>query len=108
MFGGMVYYQRFCIAIAIVKYSLGCTIIEMATGQLPWTSRPDTGPKSGYPLMLHIANSDKIPFIPNWLPDECIDLIHLCLNRKPLQRKTAQQLISHKFFQLQNFGIFIS
>lgn len=86
-------------------WSLGCTIIEMATGQLPWTAKQDSGPKSGYPLMLHIANSDAIPYIPSWLPDECIDLIQLCLQRQSLLRPTAQDLINNKFFQLESFSM---
>ena len=72
----------------------------MATGQLPWTGREDVGPKSGYPLMLHIANSDATPSIPSWLPAECIQLTELCVQRKPSYRPTAQFLTMHKFFQL--------
>ena len=86
-------------------HSLGCTIIEMATGQLPWTSRYDTGPKSGYPLMLHVANSESIPHIPTWLPLECQDLVGLCLQRKPSDRQTASELTMHSFFRLQSFDL---
>ena len=86
-------------------WSLGCTIIEMATGQLPWTAKHDSGATSGYPLMLHIANSDDIPYIPTWLPDECIELIKSCLQRPPSKRSTAQELINCRFFQLENFSM---
>ena len=85
--------------------SLGCTIIEMATGQLPWTSRYDDGPKNGYPLMLHVANSNAAPYIPTGLPSECQDLIGLCLRRKPSARMTAQKLTTHKFFSVKDFKL---
>ena len=77
----------------------------MATGQLPWTARQDAGPKSGYPLMLHVANSDATPYVPTWLPPECQDLLGLCLQRKPTERKTAQELIMHRFFCIEGFEL---
>ncbi len=86
--------------------SLGCTIIEMSSGCLPWTLNQDSCPKSGGPLMLHIANSNQAPHIPQWLPPECIELIELCLQRKPSKRPSAQELISNRFFELQSFGMF--
>lgn len=94
-------------SLAADVWSLGCTIIEMATGQLPWTAKQDSGPKSGYALMLHIANSDDIPYIPTWLPDECMQLIKSCLQRLPSKRSTAQELINCGFFQLENFSMLI-
>ena len=65
-------------------WSLGCTLIEMASGQHPW-------PKvKNYPqLVLEIVNK-RTPPIPDGLSPECVDFISQCLQhdvRKRLRPK---------------------
>ncbi|KAL8098662.1 hypothetical protein AgCh_031432 [Apium graveolens] len=73
-------------------WSLGCTIIEMATGSNPW-------PALDHPLSaIHkIAFSGELPEFPNHLSENARDFLSKCLKRNPKERWTAKQLLSHEF-----------
>ena len=54
-------------------WSLGCTIIEMATGKPPLSKvNPTTA-------MLHIVDNKQGPLIPEFLSDDSKDFIKRCL-----------------------------
>ncbi|KAK6135236.1 hypothetical protein DH2020_031008 [Rehmannia glutinosa] len=76
---------------AIDIWSLGCTIIEMATSKPPWSQY------EGIAAMFKIGNSKERPAIPDHLSDEGKDFVMLCLQRNPLHRPTAAQLLEHPF-----------
>lgn len=107
-------------------WSLGCTILEMATSKPPWsqyegvrnTSLQDnlvsmTLPSNGIQNLISfscdqqvaaifkIGNSKDMPEIPNHLSNEAKDFIKLCLHRDPALRPSAMQLLDHQFLRDQ-------
>ncbi|KAG0489379.1 hypothetical protein HPP92_008190 [Vanilla planifolia] len=77
-------------------WSLGCTVVEMATGKSAWPEITD--PLS---VIHHIGFSSAVPVIPAWLSEEGKDFILKCLQRDPKQRWTAEQLLCHPFVAVQ-------
>ena len=74
-------------------WSVGCTMIEMACGQPPW---------SGMTVMVamyKIAETDAMPDIPRHLSASCTEFIKLCLERDPKKRPNAVTLLKHPFMQ---------
>jgi len=74
-------------------WSLGCTVIEMATGTPPWAHEIS----NHISAMLRIAHGDGIPQFPPHFSKEGLDFLRLCLQRDPTKRSTAQQLLTHPF-----------
>ncbi|CAJ1937813.1 unnamed protein product [Sphenostylis stenocarpa] len=77
-------------------WSLGCTIIEMATSKPPWNQY------EGVAAIFKIGNSKDMPEIPEHLSNDAKNFIKLCLQRDPLARPTAQKLLDHPFIQDQS------
>lgn len=77
-------------------WSLGCTVIEMATGRPPWgdnlisTSNPIAA-------MFKIARGDEVPQFPVHFSHEGFDFLRRCLVRDPNKRPTAHELLNHPF-----------
>ncbi|KAJ4756605.1 Mitogen activated protein kinase kinase kinase [Rhynchospora pubera] len=72
-------------------WSLGCTVIEMATSKPPWSQF------EGVAALFKIANSKDIPEIPDHLSPDGKNFLRLCLRRDPVTRPTAAQLLEHPF-----------
>jgi len=77
-------------------WSLGCTLIEVATAEKPWGN--NTFDNVMYALR-HIGMSDATPPLPEALCDEGRDLISLCVRRRPEDRPWAQELLLHPFLE---------
>ncbi|XP_021283256.1 mitogen-activated protein kinase kinase kinase YODA-like isoform X2 [Herrania umbratica] len=77
--------------LAVDIWSLGCTVLEMATTKPPWSQY------EGVAAMFKIGNSKELPPIPDYLSDEGKDFVRQCLQRNPLHRPTAVQLLDHPF-----------
>ncbi|KAL2347238.1 hypothetical protein Fmac_001238 [Flemingia macrophylla] len=77
-------------------WSLGCTILEMATSKPPWSQY------EGVAAIFKIGNSKDMPEIPDHLSSEAKDFIQRCLQRDPSARPTAQQLLDHPFIRDQS------
>nr|XP_010918582.1 mitogen-activated protein kinase kinase kinase YODA isoform X2 [Elaeis guineensis] len=77
--------------LAVDIWSLGCTVLEMATSKPPWSQY------EGIAAMFKIGNSKELPAIPDHLSDEGKDFIRLCLQRQPSNRPTAAELLQHPF-----------
>lgn len=75
-------------------WAVGCTVIEMATGNSPWPNADD--PVS---VLYRIAFSDEIPVIPDGFSDQAKDFVSKCLIRDPKQRWTAKELVEHPFIR---------
>lgn len=73
-------------------WSLGCTIIEMATGSGPWPNSHD--PMS---VIYRVGYSGQVPEFPCWLSEEAKDFLEKCLRKDPKQRWTTSQLLKHPF-----------
>lgn len=77
--------------LAVDIWSLGCTVLEMATTKPPWSQY------EGVAAMFKIGNSKELPAIPNSLSAEGRDFVLQCLQRNPLHRPTAAKLLEHPF-----------
>ncbi|KAL3652707.1 hypothetical protein CASFOL_002388 [Castilleja foliolosa] len=77
--------------LAVDIWSLGCTVLEMATTKPPWSQY------EGVAAMFKVGNSKELPEIPNHLSDEGKDFVVKCLQRDPNRRPTAAQLLEHPF-----------
>ncbi|KAJ6386428.1 hypothetical protein OIU78_016362 [Salix suchowensis] len=77
--------------LAVDIWSLGCTVLEMATAKPPWSQF------EGVAAMFKIGNSKDLPAIPDHLSDEGKDFVRQCLQRNPLHRPTAARLLEHPF-----------
>ncbi|KAK9265363.1 hypothetical protein L1049_003513 [Liquidambar formosana] len=77
--------------LAVDIWSLGCTVLEMATTKPPWSQF------EGVAAMFKIGNSKELPAIPDHLSDNGKDFVRKCLQRNPLHRPTASQLLEHSF-----------
>ncbi|CAK9160919.1 unnamed protein product [Ilex paraguariensis] len=77
--------------LAVDIWSLGCTVLEMATSKPPWSQY------EGVAAMFKIGNSKELPAIPDHLSDEGKDFVRQCLQRNPKHRPTAAQLLDHPF-----------
>ncbi|KAL8543608.1 hypothetical protein ACS0TY_004251 [Phlomoides rotata] len=77
--------------LAVDIWSLGCTVLEMATTKPPWSQY------EGVAAMFKIGNSKEFPEIPGHLSDEGRDFVRQCMQRNPRQRPTAAQLLKHPF-----------
>ncbi|XVE83349.1 hypothetical protein DITRI_Ditri16bG0082100 [Diplodiscus trichospermus] len=82
-------------SLAVDIWSLGCTILEMATSKPPWCQF------EGVAAIFKIGNSKDIPEIPDHLSNEAKSFIRLCLQRDPSARPTALQLLDHPFIRDQ-------
>uniref|UniRef100_A0A0D6QUG8 mitogen-activated protein kinase kinase kinase n=1 Tax=Araucaria cunninghamii TaxID=56994 RepID=A0A0D6QUG8_ARACU len=79
--------------LAVDIWSLGCTVLEMATAKPPWSQY------EGVAAMFKIGNSKELPTIPDYLSGDGKDFVRLCLQRDPTKRPTAEQLLEHPFVQ---------
>ena len=77
-------------------WSLGCTIIEMATARPPWGKLDNTC--QGIFL---IANSNKVPEIPEAFSIEARSFTEACLNRDYEKRPSARELLAHPFLKVK-------
>ncbi|KAB1204848.1 Mitogen-activated protein kinase kinase kinase YODA [Morella rubra] len=77
--------------LAVDIWSLGCTVLEMATTKPPWSQY------EGVAAMFKIGNSKELPVIPDHLSDDGKNFVRQCLQRNPINRPTAAQLLEHPF-----------
>eukprot|EP01018_Ginkgo_biloba_P028084 Gb_32859 [translate_table: standard] len=73
-------------------WSLGCTVVEMATDRPPWSNISN-------PLaaMYQIACTDDLLPMPQSLAPQALDFLQKCFRRDPKQRWTSTQLLTHPF-----------
>eukprot|EP00744_Colponema_vietnamica_P005751 GILI01008400.1.p1 GENE.GILI01008400.1~~GILI01008400.1.p1 ORF type:complete len:1265 (-),score=217.40 GILI01008400.1:1-3795(-) len=76
-------------------WSLGASVMEMVTGNSPW-AHVVSGTSFG--LISFIASSEPL-VMPDGLSDKCADFLLKCLQRDPLKRPTATELLSHAWLR---------
>ncbi|KAL3652639.1 hypothetical protein CASFOL_002320 [Castilleja foliolosa] len=80
-------------------WAVGCTVIEMATGNSPWPNSPIIS------TLHRIAFSCETPKIPGFLSDLGKDFLSKCLVVDPNERWTAERLLRHRFLDESRFGV---
>lgn len=73
-------------------WSLGCTVLEMMTGEHPWMELTSLA-------ALYQIGNHKAPAIPESASDEARDFLQSCFQIKPEDRPTASELLQHPFVQ---------
>jgi mitogen-activated protein kinase kinase kinase len=74
-------------------WSLGCVILEMATGRRPWASLDNE-----WAIMYNIAQGNPPQFpTPEQLSAPGLDFLEKCFNRDPVKRASAAELLQHDF-----------
>ncbi|KAK3009497.1 hypothetical protein RJ639_013862, partial [Escallonia herrerae] len=77
-------------------WSLGCTVLEMLTSQIPYSHLE--GDIFQMQALFRIGRGE-LPRIPNSLSREAQDFIVKCLQVNPDNRPTAAQLMDHPFLK---------
>ena len=74
-------------------WSLGCVVLEMATGRRPWASLDNE-----WAIMFNIANAN-MPQLPasDQLSEPGIDFLKRCFDRDPARRASAAELLQHEW-----------
>ncbi|XP_056695963.1 mitogen-activated protein kinase kinase kinase NPK1 isoform X2 [Spinacia oleracea] len=72
-------------------WSVGCTIIEMATGKPPWCQYQEVQ------ALFHIGTTKSHPPIPEHLSADAKDFLMKCLQKEPCLRASASELLQHPF-----------
>jgi len=70
-------------------WSLGMSILEMATGAPPWPTAANA--------VYKLAMTDDIPELPDHLSDEAKDFLDGCFQRDPIRRPEAKLMEDHDF-----------
>ncbi|OMO61224.1 hypothetical protein CCACVL1_23655 [Corchorus capsularis] len=73
-------------------WSVGCTVIEMATGKPPWSQQFQE-----VAALFHIGTTKSHPPIPEHLSFEAKDFLLKCLQKEPGFRPSASELLQHPF-----------
>ncbi|XP_058208495.1 mitogen-activated protein kinase kinase kinase NPK1-like isoform X2 [Rhododendron vialii] len=73
-------------------WSVGCTVIEMATGKPPWSQQYQE-----VAALFHIGTTKSHPPIPDHLSLEAKDFLLKCLQKEPNFRAAAAVLLQHPF-----------
>ncbi|PWA76187.1 serine/threonine-protein kinase Rad53 [Artemisia annua] len=71
-------------------WSLGCTVIEMITGQPAWLDR-------GVDTLCQIGYSNDLPNLPACISDELRDFLDKCLRRDRSERWSCEELLQHPY-----------
>jgi len=75
-------------------WSLGCTVIEMATAEKPWGKNTFDNIMFA---MRHIGLSNNTPPVPETVSGACQDFIEKCTRRQPDDRPWTEELLQHPF-----------
>ncbi|KAF8311295.1 kinase [Clavulina sp. PMI_390] len=78
-------------------WSLGCVVLECATGRKPWSNVGD----NEWAIMFQIGQGNRIPPLPEaWqLSPTGISFIKGCFTLDPMTRPNAEELLNHSWMQ---------
>lgn len=75
-------------------WSLGCTVLEMATAEHPWGTGAFDNIMNA---VWTISMTTELPAIPEALPSSCRDFISTCIRRSVEERPSSRRLREHDF-----------
>lgn len=75
-------------------WSLGCTIIEMLTGENPWSNLKED---NSIQTLLRIGTTNEIPGYPSLISEELKEILLKCLERDQKKRPKAADLLNTTF-----------
>ncbi|KAL1917886.1 uncharacterized protein VTP21DRAFT_3720 [Calcarisporiella thermophila] len=75
-------------------WSLGCCVLEMATGRRPWSNLDNE-----WAIMYHVVTGHPPLPDPSLLSELGMDFLQKCFIRSPHERPTARELLEHPWFQ---------
>lgn len=70
-------------------WSVGATIIEMATGKPPWPEFTNN-----LAALFHVATTSEPPPVPDHLSKSCVSFVSKCMMIDPAKRASANELIA--------------
>ncbi|XP_010524977.1 PREDICTED: mitogen-activated protein kinase kinase kinase 1-like [Tarenaya hassleriana] len=73
-------------------WSLGCIVLQMFTGELPWSA-------SQRHYLRSFLASGHAPIVPETVPCDAREFIETCLARNPEERSSAAMLLEHPFLR---------
>jgi mitogen-activated protein kinase kinase kinase ANP1 len=76
-------------------WSVGCTILELLTGDPPWADREFQSPTQ---LLYHIGMSHEAPTIPTAASASLQDLLSIIFSIEPQERHDCGTLLNHAWF----------
>ena len=79
-------------------WSVGCVVVEMATGKLPWPEYDNQ-----YQIMFQIGTGKSPSVATAALPDEGHEFLSHCFKSRPEERWKAWQLLHHPFVKVTSF-----
>ena len=84
-------------------WSLGCTIIEMLTGLLPWSEISDILTLTPYEAKWRILKENRPPFYPSDILDtNGTAFLESCLNLDPGKRPECNTLLNHSWLDFEH------
>lgn len=83
-------------------WSVGCVVVEMASGKHPW---PEFD--SNYQIMFKVGMGET-PAVPDSLSEEGHQFLNLCLQHDPRQRSSASELLHHTFVKVDEDDVCLS
>ncbi|CDH53025.1 mitogen-activated protein kinase kinase kinase [Lichtheimia corymbifera JMRC:FSU:9682] len=75
-------------------WSLGCTVLEMLTGERPWLTFHQLA-------AFYNLGCQKKPRVPETIADTAKDFLNLCFAIDPRKRPTANDLLNHQFCYIE-------
>ena len=73
-------------------WSLGCTVLEMATGRPPWNNVSNP-----VAAIYQIGRTEELPKLPASISAQLQDFLEKCIRRDPKKRWSSAQLLNHPF-----------
>ena len=73
-------------------WSLGCTFIEIGSGEAPWSQLSNV-----FASMYKIAHSEETPALPAAFSESLKNLLRCCFMRQPAERPSASALLQQPF-----------
>ena len=86
-------------------WSLGCTVLQMVSGQPPWKEKGFT---SVTQLLYYIGHGKEHPRIPAGVSKELQSFLLCCFQQEATDRPTAERLLEHPFITKEALSTWVS